>query len=347
VFDNEAGELEQGQEQDRQLVVANGGTMQQVKTGYTTAIAVQQPRALPMVQRRINEEARMMGDAAYYGWAAGKDRIEGPSQALAYACARCWGNCAVDQGGLEETPDAWVFNSTFVDLETGFTLTRKFRQSKRWTVHGKLDAERKDDVRFQIGQTKGDRNVILKALPKWLIDDAMEQAKAGVRKKLQGYIDKHGLPAAIDYACKELAKVGITDQQVCEKFSVAKKAGLTIDNLVVISGDIKAIQSGQEYPDALYPSTDAAEITDRLKNKNAPADEPPPPADDSSDPAIVQEYLDKLAAATTEEEVGNLETHAIGNEALQPAARQRIVEVALARRKALRKPVKGKGQLLE
>ena len=269
IIDNETGEVEAG---TALAAIPGGNVTQQIRTGYTTAMSVQRPRTLAAVNKRVLEEARLMGEAAYYGWAAGKDRIEGPSQALAYAAARCWGNCAVDQQPLEETSDAWIFTSVFVDCETGFTLTRKFRQSKKWTIHGKLDAERKDDVRFQIGMTKSDRNVIFKALPKWLIDQAMDEAKAGVRAKLESYIAKHGLPAAIEYAVKELAKNGVKDAQICEKFSVAKKSALTVDNLVVMAGDIKAIQSGQEYPDALYPSTDAADIASQLtKPKSEPA----------------------------------------------------------------------------
>lgn len=215
-----------------------------------------------------------MGELAYYGWAAGKDRIEGPSQAIAYAAARCWGNCAVDQLSLEENADAWIFTSVFVDCETGFTLTRKFRQSKKWTVHGKLDPERKDDVRFQIGQTKGDRNVILKALPKWLIDKGVEEAKAGVRAKLESYINKHGMPAAIDYALKELAKSGISTDRVCSKYSVAKPSALSLENLVIIAGDIKAIQQGQEYPESLYPTNAAADIADQIKSRAGKAKPP-------------------------------------------------------------------------
>lgn len=269
VDDNEIIEGEFENSQSTALVASGAGAVtQQVRTGYATAVMVQSPRALERVRKGLLEEARMMGEAAYYGWSAGKDRVEGPSQALAYAAARRWGNCAVDQLPLEDSPDAWIFTSVFIDCETGFTLTRKFRQSKKWTVHGKLDPERKDDVRFQIGQTKGDRNVILKALPKWLIDQAMEEAKAGVRKKLQGYIDKHGLPAAIDYSMKELAKSGVTPERVCNKFSVAKPSALTLENLVIIAGDIKAIQQGQEYPEALYPADDAADMTRELLGGN-------------------------------------------------------------------------------
>lgn len=271
--------------------IPGGGVTQRIQTGYATAMSVQLPRTLNVVQKRILDEARLMGEAAYYGWAAGKDRIEGPSQALAYAAARCWGNCAVDQQPIEETGDAWVFTSVFVDCETGFTLTRKFRQSKKWTVHGKLDAERKDDVRFQIGQTKGDRNVILKALPKWLIDKAMEAAKAGVREKLETYIAKHGMAAAIDYALKELAKSGVDESRVCTKFSVAKKSALTVYNLVIIAGDIQAIQHGQEYPDALYPADEAGDIASQLTGTKSKAEQKQSPTTTERQPGDDDEPL--------------------------------------------------------
>lgn len=276
------------------LALSSDKTMQQVRTDYTTAVSVQKPRALAVVEKDFLIEARLMGEEAYYGWGAGKDRIEGPSQALAYAIARIWGNCAINQLPLEESPDAWVFGSVFIDLETGFTLTRKFRQSKRWTVYGKLDEERKSDIRFQIGQTKGDRNVILKAIPKWLVNKGMEEAKAGVRKKLEKYINKHGLSAAIDYAVKQLKKAGVGDEQICSKFSVAKVDGLDVDQLVIMSGDIKAIQTGQEMPDALYPSEEADDIADQLKNPKQEAD--PQPADTTPKPPPTDPSVESEAA---------------------------------------------------
>lgn len=267
--DNEIIEGEFENSQSTALVASGAGAVtQQVRTGYTTALSVQKPRDLEQVRRDFLVEARLMGEAAYYGWGAGKDRIEGASQALAYAAARRWGNCAVDSLPIEETPEAWVFTSVFIDCETGFTLTRKYRQSKKSKVYGKHDEERKDAMRFGSGQSKSDRNVICKALPKWLIDQGLDEAKAGVRKKLQGYIDKHGLPAAIDYSMKELAKSGVTPERVCNRFSVAKPSALTLENLVIIAGDIKAIQQGQEYPEALYPADDAADMTRELLGGN-------------------------------------------------------------------------------
>ena len=85
-----------------------------------------------------------------------------------------------------------------MDLETGFTLDRQFRQAKKWTVHGKFDESRKEDIRFQIGQSKAVRNVILNALPSILIDKAMTAAKAGVMAKVKAFVKTKGLPAAVD-----------------------------------------------------------------------------------------------------------------------------------------------------
>src|SRR5688500_13680055 len=92
--------------------------LQQVKTGYTTAIAVQQPRQLAVVTKRLLAEANMAGESFYYGWGAGKERIEGPSIGLAMAAARCFGNSAVDMLPVQETPESWIMTSVFIDLET-------------------------------------------------------------------------------------------------------------------------------------------------------------------------------------------------------------------------------------
>lgn len=228
--------------------------MMQVRGSYATAVSVQNPRSLQTVTRNLERESALAGASFYYGWSVGRDKVEGPSIGLAMAAARCWGNCAIEQLPMQETPDSWVFTAIFVDLETGFTLSRQFRQSKRWTVAGKADAERKDDIRFQIGQSKAARNVILKALPEWLVDKAMEAAKAGVREKIEQLIKDRGLPAAVDAAVKALAKVGVSEAAVLDKCGVAAVTALDVDHLVILKGDLTAIQSGQERPEALFPA---------------------------------------------------------------------------------------------
>lgn len=231
----------------------SGAVIQQVKTSYTTAVMVQQARNLEQVRVKLMAESRMAGESFYYGWGSGKDKIEGPSVGLAMAAARSFGNCAVDMQPMQETPEAWIMTAVFVDLETGFTLTRQFRQSKKSVVHGKHDAERKNDIRFQIGQSKSVRNVVANALPKWLIEAAVTEAKNGVKEKINSYIKANGIVAAVNYVLRGLLKHGVKDEHVLKKCEVASVEGLTVDHVVLLRGDLHALDNGQDYATALFP----------------------------------------------------------------------------------------------
>src|SRR5262249_20796886 len=57
--------------------VGNGQAVQSVRGSYATAVACQVPRQLDQVRRRIEDEGRLAGEEFYYGWGAGKDRVEG------------------------------------------------------------------------------------------------------------------------------------------------------------------------------------------------------------------------------------------------------------------------------
>ena len=234
-------------------MVADGATVQQMRTTHATALSVQQPRALKQVQNNLMIEAGMAGELFYYGWGNGKDKIIGPSVKMALALARCWGNCAVTMQPMQDAGDSWVMTATFVDLETGFTVDRQFRQSKQSIVYGKHDAERKDDIRFQIGQSKAQRNVILNALPDWLVAAALQEARRGVLDAIVKKIDSSSLDVVVADALKALAKEGVPEDRVLAKFDVAAVTALTADHLVTIVADIKALQEGRDLPTTVYP----------------------------------------------------------------------------------------------
>lgn len=271
-------------------------TLQQVKTGYTTAIKVQQPRQLTEVTKRLLAEANMAGECFYYGWGAGKDRIEGASIGLAMAAARCFGNAAVDVLPIQETPESWVVSSVFVDLETGFTLTRPFRQSKKSVVAGKHNEERKDDIRFQIGASKSARNVVLNALPKWLIDRAIEEAKAGTRARIEKFIAEKGIAAAVDMVFKGLAKHGVPEAVILDKCGVAKREAVEVDHLVMLRGDLYALDNGQDHATSLFPAMDDAGGKATKSKLNEQLGEKPKGAGKATDadkgnPAKVSKYV--------------------------------------------------------
>lgn len=237
------------------MVRGGDKALQQIKTSYTTAIAVQVPRILAEVERRCLEEATLAGEGCYYGWGVKGEKgglVEGPSIGAAMIMIRNYGNCVIELAPVNETPDSFIFTSFFVDLETGVTLPRQFRISKSWTVYGKMDAERKMDVRFQIGQSKCIRNTILKALPTWLVDKVVETAKKGVREKIEKFIAKKGMAEARQIAFEALKKQGVS-QENAEHRHEKKYGAWDIKTLVMVQGDIKALQDGIETANGLYP----------------------------------------------------------------------------------------------
>ena len=242
--------------------VKQGQTLQQVKTGYVTAVSVQKPRDLKDVRRKLEEEAAVGGVLMYYGWGAGKNHIEGPSIHFAMSAMRAWGNCAVEMEPVQDMGDAWIFTSVFIDVESGTTLKRQFRQSKTSIVYGNHDEERKADIRFQIGQSKAARNVVLNAFPKGLVQHAMEAAKNSVREELEKWVakmdkgGKDGMVLLQNRTMELLSQAGVTEERVLFKVSRSTVAGLTLDDIIILKGDIAAIQDGVERAEELFPSTE-------------------------------------------------------------------------------------------
>lgn len=264
--------------------------VRRVEGRFVTAVAVQKPRTLPQVQRRLEEEAALSGESFYYGWSAGQEKIEGPSVKLANAAARCWGNCSVEMLPLQETAESWVFTAAFVDYETGFTIQRQFRQSKNWRVFGKHDEARKEDIRFQIGQSKAVRNVILNALPSGLIDRALEVAKAGARSKLERFVagidakegKGKGLVHAVDLVLKGLAKHGAKEPDVLRKLDIADRKAIDLDRLLILRGDLAALDGGEARVDELYPPAKSDQLAERMGGGKKPGQAQLPGAEEGT-----------------------------------------------------------------
>lgn len=167
-----------------EALVARGKTMQRMQIGqYHTAISVQQPRKLELVQQRVLQEAALLGGDFEYGWEVkdrnapgGKSRIQGVSIDGAMILVRNWGNCVCEVEVVEDAPAHWVLRATFIDLETGYSYPRLYRQRKSQQT-GKMDADRALDIAFQIGQSKAQRNAVVKAMPTWLVNAAVDAAR--------------------------------------------------------------------------------------------------------------------------------------------------------------------------
>ncbi|HEC62102.1 MAG TPA: hypothetical protein ENI27_07595 [bacterium] len=329
--------------------VHQGRTLQQVKTGYVTAVSVQKPRDLKDVRRKLEEEAAVGGVLMYYGWGAGKNHIEGPSIHFAMSAMRAWGNCAVEMEPVQDMGDAWIFTSVFIDVESGTTLKRQFRQSKTSIVYGNHDEERKADIRFQIGQSKAARNVVLNAFPKGLVQHAMEAAKNSVREELKKWVaakDKAGKKGDgmvwLQYRTMELLiQAGVTKERVLSKVSRSTVAGLTLDDIIILKGDIAAIQDGVERAEELFPSTEqekdsGEELMEHLSDDEAPGksgdstsdggdqpekpeNEPPAAGESKSAPTPQAEEKAEEEPAFGKQTIKKMETGDYGGEVMSAA----------------------------
>lgn len=172
-----------GRTQSNEIVPGNyapPAPLQQVKTNFTTAVHVQKPRSISLMASMVLQEASLAGAAFYYRWTVTKKNgekqiIQGPSIDLAMCCVRNYQNCVINVE-VEETPMHYIFKGTLIDLESGFTCPRLYRQRKSQAIGKKFDQDRQEDILFQIGQSKAIRNAIVHAMPSWLIDKAIDVA---------------------------------------------------------------------------------------------------------------------------------------------------------------------------
>jgi cell division septation protein DedD len=232
-------------------VILSGGAMQQTKTAYTTAVAVQQPRSIAKIANNVLEEARLAGKSFYYRWTVknkdgSKSIVQGASIDLAMALCRHYGNCVVDVDA-SETATHYMMKGIFIDLESGFTCPRLFRQRKGQGI-GMKDKDRQEDIVFQIGQSKAIRNAVIKAMPEWLIERAIEvatEAELNKAKKENPYLARQKV---IEF----FGQYGVTPDRI----EAERKRPIdqwTPDDIVDLRGMASALKERRIGPEELFP----------------------------------------------------------------------------------------------
>lgn len=264
-----------------ELIVPDNQSIAARPEFYLPKTQALRPRNPEHSRNVLVREAKLAGLAFFYGWAVkgddGEKQIEGASIGCAMAALRCWGNVAQLMMPVQEVRDAWVFTAQIIDLETGFTCERQFRQSKNWAVAGRHDAARKEDIRFQIGQSKAIRNAALNYLPDWYIDAAVDAAKAGVRSNIEELVEKKGIVHAIDLAIGALGRAGVSAESVLARLGYADVRAITIDDVVRLKADFEAIKSGQERAADLFPPVNAEPTAPKSRGLGDVAGNPEPP----------------------------------------------------------------------
>lgn len=234
--------------------------MMQVRTKHITAMKVQVPRNLAegkdSVLAKCIKEAELAAEDFLYSWTVettdkrtGEVKpslIEGISIDGAMIMLRNFMNCTCEIEIIEDAPEHWVLQATFLDFETGLSVPRLFRQRKSG-VFGRMDADRKLDIAFQIGQSKAQRNAIDKAMPTWLKAQCIEASKKAAAAKVKD------LPDAIAKLVTAFAEWKVTEEQLARKIG-APRAQWTAMDVVRMRAVYAAIKAHQTQVETEFPA---------------------------------------------------------------------------------------------
>ncbi len=250
-------------------LVLNGETMLQQKTPYCTAVQVIKPRQLKIVKEMVLSEVELEPESCYYLWnvkdkhsPTGEKEVCGPTIGLEMSIARNFGNCAIDIE-IQERSDSYIFIPAFLDLESGFTFRRAFRQNRTQYLGSKYDPERAEDMRFQIGQSKAIRNVIRNATPKALSNIAIEKARDLVRN----HITADGIEKTRENVILAFKLLNISTEQLAEYTQISDPAKWNIDVLERLITIGKAIKNGDTSIEEIFSF-------DTITKKDSPAGSP-------------------------------------------------------------------------
>lgn len=256
VFDRDYGE--QGVSAHTAMVLpgAQGDTAINVTGSIVTAQRVAIARDETKIRQKLTALAAMAGSAWVYGWDV-KDRknnrtvrIEGATIKLANDLARTWGNCIVDIRAVD-MGTSWMMYGRFVDLETGFSLTRPYQQRKSMNT-GMEDGQRAADMIFQVGASKCIRNVVVNALQTYA-DFCVDEAKANILGKIDKDPEKYR--AAI---LRGLAKVDVELVRV-ERIYGRKAENWTVPDMAKIMAEVQSVIDGMALAADVWPTGEDAE----------------------------------------------------------------------------------------
>ena len=240
--------------------------------GVITAQRVVVPRSLEKVRATMRTLCAMNGEQYIYSWQVNdrknnrKVQIEGATIKLANDLARTWGNNQLDIRVFDDGPTHWMMYGRFVDLETGFSLTRPFRQRHEINMNMRGDnADRQEDMAFQIGVSKCLRNVVVNGLSteaSFSVDQAkkglvswVEQNPERAVEYIKSMISEHSIPLL---AVESIVGIKMGD------WSPRDTAGVVMQMRSVSEGMITAAE--------LFPTADEAQAVQASKDARRTGD---------------------------------------------------------------------------
>ena len=255
-----------------------GHSLVRPTSGISERVVGAQPVAVYRDRQRILQNLKFIASAAgtdfFYRFPVkkkdgGADWIEGPSIKLANAVHLEVGNCVLETREVD-VGDAWVFYARETDLEGGSSMERAYRQRKSQTSMKTKDADRQQDIAYQIGQSKAIRNVICNFLQVYC-DYAFEQARDSLVEKIG-----KDLPGWRARTVEGLSKMPVELSRVERVMGRTAKEWLAPQIAQVIAM-MKSVADGMAAVDEVFPP--AVEVASPPRTGGGEADRAAGPAD--------------------------------------------------------------------
>lgn len=300
------------------------------------AIKVEVTRSPALIRSAISEMASLLGERGFYRWPVKNKRkgttewVEGVSIKGAMALVKAYKNCRVACPVIVDLGSHWRFHAVFVDFENGIEIERSFLQRKGIAGMGD-DAARREDMAYQVGQSKAERNVIINALEieaDILLEECRRSIIDRVGQNLEHYrgsiieraaersIDLVRIEAVVGRPAKEWLGPDIV--RVIGMMSAVRDGMATLDETFPPLGGKDTVDETtgeitRDALDAFAGSTDGKALADPEASPSPPASADPAaagaPGNDASAAVLpkVQEVVFKLLQLATDTSITSQE----------------------------------------
>lgn len=261
-------------------VASQGTTIEQARAiaevQAMVVVAQRLPRNVPAAISQVRESCKVfsLASVAFFEYSRGTASVSGPSIRLATELARCWGN--INYGVVELSRDdargvsemlafAWDVQT---NVRNSTTFIVPHRRDKKGGAVDLVDM--RDIYENNANQAaRRLREMILRALPSWLVEDAKALCQ-GTLEKGEGDMP---LDKRIARAIETMANAGISVDRLAAKHGPS--TGWTPVTLAQITVSLGSINRGEIQASEAYPTVAASIATQALASvsQNSPANE--------------------------------------------------------------------------
>lgn len=253
-------------------------------------VAQRLPRNVPAAIGQVRESCKVfsLASVAFFEYSRGTASVSGPSIRLATELARCWGN--INYGVVELSRDDARGVSEMLafawDVQTNVRNSTSFIvPHKRDRKGGAVDlTDMRDIYENNANQAaRRLREMILRALPSWLVEDAKGLCQITLEKG-EGDVP---LDKRIARTIETMGNAGISVDRLVARHGPS--TGWTPVTLAQITVSLGSINRGEIQASEAYPTVAASIVTQALGSvsQNSPANEAgnePPAAEEKAKP---------------------------------------------------------------